>query len=135
MMSLKNYYIDKKKEFDSANTASYMSLINNDLEMLQNSYFMNLFSLFQIIVSFLSASLSITILNVYIGIIAIAFSFLPILIPYIFTKKLSAYKKNYSDSLSTSMEKSKDLFSGMSIIKVLMHNLNLIIYIKIKILM
>lgn len=122
MIDLKNDVFKKlsyrqKKEFDSANTASYMSLINNDLEMLQSSYFMNLFALFQIIISFLSASLSITMLNVYIGIIAIIFSFLPILIPYMFTKKLSVYKKNYSDSLSTFMEKSKDLFSGMSIIK------------------
>ncbi len=94
-----------------------MSLINNDLEMLQGSYFMNLLALFQVIISFLSASLSITILNPYLGIIAIVFSFLPILVPYISTKKLSIYKKIYSDSLSIFMEKSKDLFSGMSIIK------------------
>lgn len=106
-----------KEEFDINNTASYMSLINNDLEMLQSSYFMNLFSLFQIIISFISASLSIVILNIYIGVVAIVFSLLPILSPYIFSKKLSIYKKNYSDALSIFMEKSKDLFSGMSIIK------------------
>ncbi len=122
MIDLKNDVFKKlsyrqKKEFDSTNTASYMSLINNDLEMLQGSYFMNLFALFQVIISFLSASLSITILNPYLGIIAIVFSFLPILVPYISTKKLSIYKKIYSHSLSIFMEKSKDLFSGMSIIK------------------
>ena len=100
MIDLKNDVFKKlsyrqKKEFDSTNTASYMSLINNDLEMLQGSYFMNLFALFQVIISFLSASLSITILNPYLGIIAIVFSFLPILVPYISTKKLSIYKKRW----------------------------------------
>ncbi|GAA0123780.1 MAG: ABC transporter ATP-binding protein [Clostridium argentinense] len=122
MTDLKNDIFKKllsrpKEEFDINNTASYMSLINNDLEMLQSSYFMNLFSLFQIIISFISASLSIVILNIYIGVVAIVFSLLPILSPYIFSKKLSIYKKNYSDALSIFMEKSKDLFSGMSIIK------------------
>ena len=62
-----------------------MSLINNDLEMLQSSYFMNLFSLFQIIISFISASLSIVILNIYIGVVAIVFSlFTHIIAIYIF---------------------------------------------------
>ena len=66
---------------------------------------------------FIVAIIIIVQINVYIALIILAVSFLPLLIPFIFGKKMSNLKKSYSDELSFFTTKIKDIFSGFEVIK------------------
>lgn len=122
MTNLKNDVFYKlmernKLNFNDENTGGYISIITNDVEMLQNNYFLNFLMLIQTIISFLTAVIGMFTLNIYIAIGVLCLSFLPVTMPYIFTNMLSRYKKDYSDSVSKFMAKTKDIFSGFEIIK------------------
>ncbi|WP_415294119.1 ABC transporter ATP-binding protein, partial [Clostridium perfringens] len=56
-------------------------------------------------------------LNIYIALSVFVMGAVSLLIPIIFNKKISKFKKNYSDKLAIFTTKIKDIFSGFEVIK------------------
>lgn len=106
-----------KKNFHDKNTSYYISLINNDLELIQRGYFLNFLNIIQAIFSFLIATLGLLKLNTFIAIFVLIISIIPIIVPYIFKTKLSRLKKTFSDSLSSTTKITKDFLLGFDTIK------------------
>ena len=103
--------------FNSQNTADYISAINNDTNLVEQDYFINILNSFQYISLFLLGTFSIFKLNIYIAIVTFIIGFIPLLIPAIFQKEMGRRKKEYSDSLSSFTTKIKDIFLGFEVIK------------------
>lgn len=105
------------KEFLKNGNSEYISIFNNDLKMLETNYFNSVFMIVRNVV-ILCASLGIMIyINPIISIIAIALSFLPMVIPKIYGKSLSRVMESYSDDLKKYNRKIADIFNGFEIIK------------------
>ena len=104
-------------DFTSDNSASYISIITNDLKMIEESYFENIFQLISSFTLFILSIMSLFILSYKIAIILIILSILTVIIPQIFQNKLSKKKKIYSDSLSDFTIKIRDIFTGFEVIK------------------
>lgn len=103
--------------FNSQNSANYISAINNDTNLIEQDYFVNILNGFQYIFLFALGTYSIFKLNVSIAIVVFAIEFIPILIPLLFQKEMGKKKKEYSDSLGSFTTKIKDIFTGFEIIK------------------
>ncbi|WP_050069736.1 ABC transporter ATP-binding protein [Anaerosalibacter massiliensis] len=106
-----------KENFHGKNTSHYISLINNDLELIQRGYFLNFLNIIQAILSFFIATLGLLKLNTIIAVFILIISTIPIIVPYIFNNKLSTLKKSFSDSLSSLMKITKDFLLGFETIK------------------
>lgn len=109
--------LKNKRDFSSENTGNYISIINNDVDILQRCYFSNIIFILQALFSFVIASLGLFKLNIYIAISILILSLIPVAVPYLFTKRLSNLKKIYSDSLSSFLKTAKDYLSGFEVIK------------------
>lgn len=113
----KKLLLKSKRDFSSENTGSYISIINNDVDMLQRCYFSNIIFIVQALFSFVIASFSLFKLNIYIAASILTLSLIPAAVPYLYTKRLSTFKKSYSDNLSSFLKAAKDYFSGFEVIK------------------
>lgn len=103
--------------FNSQNTADYISAINNDTNLVEQDYFINILNSFQYVSLFVLGTYSIFKLNIYIAIATFIIGFIPLLIPAIFQKEMGNRKKEYSNSLSSFTTKIKDIFLGFEVIK------------------
>ncbi|AWB46688.1 multidrug ABC transporter ATP-binding protein [Paenibacillus sp. CAA11] len=104
-------------EFSSSNSAKYLSVINNDLKMVEEDYFRNLFQLFGTVVAFTGALSSMFFLSYKISLCLLMMTVISILIPRLFERSLSGSKNKYAESLEHFMVKVNDLFSGFQVIK------------------
>lgn len=110
--------IDKNiSEFIKNDSASYISILTNDVNMIEQDYFVNLFDMTSKIIAFILASISIFWLNFWIAITVFIVGAAAILLPVIFSKLISTLRKNYSDSLSKLTINIKDVFAGFEVIK------------------
>lgn len=103
--------------FSKENSAKYISILNNDVKMVEDNYFDNIFVIIRSITMLATAVIFMICINIYVGILAILLSLLPILIPMIFGKKLSKLKNEYSKALEIYNIKIKDIFTGFEVIK------------------
>lgn len=103
--------------FNAQNSADYISTINNDTNLIEQDYFLNILDSFQYISLFVLGTYSIFRLNIYIAIAAFIIGFIPIFIPIIFQREMGRRKREYSNSLSAFTTKIKDIFSGFEVIK------------------
>lgn len=128
-MYLKHSVFDLKKDlfnnlinqdlitFSKENSAKYISILNNDVKMVEDNYFDNIFVIIRSVTMLATAVIFMICINIYVGIVAILLSLLPILIPMIFGKKLSELKNQYSKALEIYNIKIKDIFTGFEVIK------------------
>ncbi len=103
--------------FNSQNTANYISALNNDINLVEQDYFVNILTSFQYLSLFILGTYSIFKLNVYIAIATFVIGFIPLFIPVFFQKEMGKRKEEYSNSLSSFTTKIKDIFSGFEVIK------------------
>lgn len=104
-------------DFNSANSAKYLSVINNDVKMLEDDYFRTLFMLLGQVVAFTSGLVSMLLLSYQIASILVFMAVLSILIPRIFATKLTSARSRFAESLEHFTIKVNDLFSGFQVIK------------------
>ena len=69
--------------FTSANTANYISAINNDTGLVEQDYFMSILDIFNDAVTFIVSTYAIFKLNVFIAIAILATGFIPVMVPVI----------------------------------------------------
>lgn len=103
--------------FNEDNSAKYISTLTNDINILEQDYFTNILEMTANIVAFIIATVAIITVNVYITIGVFLISFIPILIPILFGKRVSILKNTYSTNLGSFTTKVKDIFSGFEVIK------------------
>ncbi len=122
MFSLKNDLIktivnNDEYQPNEQNASEYLSLITNDMEILEEDYFTDTLDIIQASIQVVFALTGLLTLSMYIGFSILIICMIPIFIPRIFEKIVSHRKKKISDNLSTLVLKSKDIFGGMETIK------------------
>lgn len=103
--------------FNEENSAKNISLLTNDINILEQDYYNNLFDLFSNLVAFIIATVALIRLNIYVAIFVFIAELIPMSIPAIFGKSLSKYRDKYSDSIGLFTVKIKDIFSGFEVVK------------------
>lgn len=104
-------------EFNEENSAKNISLLTNDINILEQDYYNNLFDLFSNLVAFIIATIAMIRLNIYAAIFVFAAELIPIGIPIISGKTLSRYRNAYSEAIGLFTVKIKDIFSGFEVVK------------------
>lgn len=104
-------------DFYSNNSAKYISLICNDIKMIEDNYINNIFFIFENVILLIGSIISLFILNYELTIILICMCFFTFLIPKFFENKLANRKAMYSSSLEKFTIWIKDIFSGFEVIK------------------
>lgn len=103
--------------FTKENTATYLSIFNNDITIVKNEYFDNFLACIQTIIQFMVASISIFILNFYIALAIIILSLVTLFSPKITQKKLQETKRAQSDGLFLFTAKLKNILFGYEVVK------------------
>ena len=110
--------IDKDiKDFSLDNSGKYISILYNDIKIIEDNFLNNIF---QVIASILSFSISIAVLfyiSPVVVIFIVFFGVLGFIIPNALSKKLVIAKNYYSTNLEEITSVTKDLFSGFEVIK------------------
>lgn len=126
---LKEVYINVKKdlfsniikmnieEFNEDNTGSYISILDNDVKLLGDSYFSNVLSIYSVIMSFVFSFVTVFFLNYTITILLILVAICSIIIPKFLNKKLADLQEKYSESMKKYTSQIKDFFEGFQVIK------------------
>lgn len=105
------------KNFYSTNSSEYISILNNDISMIENEYFQGyLFFIYTIFCVVISIVAMINI-NVYLSLTIILCNLIVLLIPKLFENKISILRKSYSNNTGFFIGKIKDMFSAYEIIK------------------
>jgi len=105
------------KDFNGDNSGKYISLLSNDVSLIENDYFTNIFEIIRVIFRFILAVVSMATLSIEITISIFLLGILSFLLPQIFGEKLSEYRSEYSNSQGLFISKVKDILLGFDIIK------------------
>lgn len=103
--------------FNEENSAKSISLLTNDINILEQDYYTNLFELLTNLVGFIIATIALIRLNIYIALFIFILELIPLSMPVVFGKSLSKHKNKYSDSIGLFTVKIKDIFSGFEVVK------------------
>ena len=110
--------IDKDiKDFSLDNSGKYISILYNDIKLIEDSFLNNIF---QVISSFISFIISLVVLfaiSPSIVVFITVFGILGFVIPNALSKKLIVERSKYSTNLEEITSVTKDLFSGFEVIK------------------
>ncbi len=104
-------------DFRENNISYYISMFTNDLTMLEQDYFSTVLDIVYQSFRFVLATIAVVIMSPYLLVIVIVVGILPIIIPNLFGKKVSLYRKDFSDSLSKFTASMKEYLSGYEVIK------------------
>lgn len=105
------------EKYEKIKTADYLSIINNDVKLLEENYLLPFFELIQYSIIFISSLGIMFYFNITITIWVIFATLLMLVIPSVFAKRLEHYQDNFSYHLSLFTNTLKDLLSGFEIIK------------------
>lgn len=105
------------EDFGKKNTADYISIITNDVKMIEDNFLLPLFEVVQYTVIFISSF----VLMIYFNVIVTVFVFITIammfLVPSLLGKELEKRQNILSSKLADFTAKLKDILSGFEIIK------------------
>ncbi|MSS63916.1 ABC transporter ATP-binding protein [Velocimicrobium porci] len=109
-----NYSIHK---FNQQAYASYISIYNNDLELVEKKYFESIFLIIRSIVILICSFVMLIWIQPFVAAAGIILSLLPLVIPKIFEEKLGNYTKKYTDSMKEYNSLLSNYFMGFETIK------------------
>lgn len=105
------------KDFSLDNSGKYISTLYNDIKIIEDNFFNNLFQVISCIISFTISLIVLFSISPSIVIFISIFGVLGFVIPNSLSKKLVIQKNEYSENLAHVMSITKDLFSGFEVIK------------------
>lgn len=105
------------KDFSLDNSGKYISILYNDIKIIEDSFFNNLFQVISCIISFTISLVVLFSISPSIVIFISTFGVLGFIIPNALSKKLVVQKNEYSENLQQVTSITKDLFSGFEVIK------------------
>lgn len=103
--------------FQKENSAKYISMLHNNLSVIEENYFKNIIQIFGSITMIVLAVALLLFFNWMIAIVAILLSIIPSVIPMLFAKKLGDAQKEIATSSTNYTSKIKDIFNGFEVIK------------------
>lgn len=104
-------------DFNETNSGKYISILNNDINSIQENYFSNIPIIIENIITFLVATIALFVYEPLIAIVTLILACVPMIIPMIVGKKISDQQKKYFDFLEIYNTKIKDIFNGFEIVK------------------
>jgi len=107
----------KISDFKQGNSAKYISVLNNDIDNINDQYFGKIPSLAKDISSVILAIVTMAIISPLNALIATLLSALPLVVPFIFAKTLSRTQMTASASAISFNQKTKDYLMGFEVIK------------------
>lgn len=105
------------KDFSLDNSGKYISVLYNDIKLIEDSFLNNIFLVISSLLSFLISLCALFYISPYIVIFISIFGVLGFIIPNALSKKLVIDKNEYSKNLEEITSVTKDLFSGFEVIK------------------
>ena len=109
------------RSFSDENSAKYISILTNDIGMIETDYIENIFNLIWQVTTFVLAMLSVVYINYKLAIAVFVMGIIGFYLPQRFRNMLSKRKEISSSSLEILTAKTKDLLSGFEVI----HNFNI----------
>lgn len=105
------------ENFNNEKSAQYISILTNDLRVIESDYYVNIMNIISSVFSFIVACGVLISLNVYIAIGVLFTTLITIFIPQLINKYIQKSKVDFSDKLARFTSKIKDIFSGYEVIK------------------
>ena len=105
------------KDFSLDNSGKYISILYNDIKIIEDSLLNNIFLVISSFISFIISLLFLFSISPSIVTFIVIFGILGFVIPNALSKKLIVEKNNYSHNLEEITSVTKDLFSGFEVIK------------------
>lgn len=105
------------KDFSLDNSGKYISVLYNDIKLIEDNFFNNIFLVISSLLSFFISLCALFYISPYIVIFISIFGVLGFIIPNALSKKLVIEKNEYSRNLEEITSVTKDLFSGFEVIK------------------
>ena len=105
------------KDFALDNSGKYISILYNDIKIIEDSLLNNIFLVISSFISFTISLIFLFSISPSIVIFIVIFGILGFVIPNALSKKLVVEKNNYSHNLEEITSVTKDLFSGFEVIK------------------
>lgn len=105
------------KDFSLDNSGKYISILYNDIKIIEDNFFNNIFQVISCIISFVISLIFLFSISPSIVIFISVFGILGFIIPNALSKKLVIQKNEYSENLEQVTSITKDLFSGFEVIK------------------
>ncbi|OOO00695.1 MAG: hypothetical protein ATN35_06000 [Epulopiscium sp. Nele67-Bin004] len=104
-------------DFSAVNTSNQISLLNNDIRMIEQGYFMNILSLYQQTINLVIYTIAALMIQPLVAVLILTGALTALHIPTLFSKRLGALQVNYSIELGNYTSKVKDFLTGFQIIK------------------
>ncbi|MGL5415522.1 MAG: ABC transporter ATP-binding protein [Clostridium sp.] len=108
----KNY-----SDFSSSDTASYISNLTNDINLVENNYIIPYLMMIGDIVIFIGTVLVLLYINPWVTLVLFLTGALMFIVPMLFSKPLSHRQNSLSENLNLFTQNIKDTFSGYEVIK------------------
>ncbi|HCQ5510934.1 ABC transporter ATP-binding protein [Clostridioides difficile] len=105
------------ENFGKRNTADYLSIITNDVKMIEDNFLLPLFEVVQYTVIFISSFVLMIYFDVIVTIVVFVAITLMFLVPSLLGKELEKRQNTLSSQLADFTAKLKDILSGFEIIK------------------
>lgn len=122
------------KDFSLDNSGKYISILYNDIKIIEDSLLNNIFLVISSFISFIISLLFLFSISPSIVIFIVIFGILGFVIPNALSKKLIIEKNNYSHNLEEITSVTKDLFSGFEVIKGFSLSFSVTVYLGVLIL-
>ena len=104
-------------DISRTNSAEYISIMNNDLNLVETNYFTTLFTTAQFAMSMVFAVAMLTWLNPFVAMITVILSIAPLSVPKIFGKRLGRLQGHVVEQLGLFTGRVKDFLEGFEVIK------------------
>jgi len=104
------------EEFNSVNTADYLSAMNNDMKIIEESYLNNVFDVVYNAVLFVASLAVMIYFDVFVTLVVLGVSVLMMIMPGLVGVIMQKRQKVQSETMSDFMARLKDFFSGFEII-------------------
>ena len=105
------------EDFHGVNTADYLSVLNNDMKIIEENYLKTIFDVFYSAVLFLASLLVMLHLDVIVTLVVIGTVTLMMIVPSLIGVALQKRQTVQSEKMSAFMARLKDFFSGFEIIR------------------
>ena len=105
------------KDFISKNTGEYISILTNDIKLVEDNYIIPLLLTLQYLVTFITTIIILLWLSPLVTLCLFITMFIMFLVPNIFNKILQEKQLSLSNQLTSFTKKIKDIFLGYDIIK------------------
>ncbi len=112
------YFLNEfSKQGFKKESSGVVSKLANDFKLIENDYFQVIFSMLEDVLIFIVSITYMLYLNTVVSLAFIIFSFLPIIIPKLFSKKLEGVANDWSVANGNYLKVLKESLQGMSVIK------------------